>query len=56
VPHSSSARSLVESLYTVRRPNPSLEWPVAANPGPSLEAVAKARGWPILRLFGTPSS
>jgi HAD superfamily hydrolase (TIGR01490 family) len=35
---------------------PLLEWcthPVATNPGPSLEAVAKARGWPILRLFGT---
>lgn len=38
---------------------PLLEWgthPVATNPGPSLEAVAKARGWPILRLFGTLSS
>jgi HAD superfamily hydrolase (TIGR01490 family) len=35
---------------------PLLEWcthPVATNPGPGLEAVASARGWPILRLFGT---
>lgn len=25
--------------------------PVATNPGPALLAVAKARGWPIMRLF-----
>lgn len=25
--------------------------PVATNPGPALEHIAKARGWPILRLF-----
>lgn len=25
--------------------------PVATNPGPALEAVARERGWPILRLF-----
>jgi HAD superfamily hydrolase (TIGR01490 family) len=34
---------------------PLLEWathPVATNPGPALEAVARERGWPILRLFG----
>jgi HAD superfamily hydrolase (TIGR01490 family) len=33
---------------------PLLEWcshPVATNPGPALEAVARERGWPILRLF-----
>lgn len=33
---------------------PLLEWcthPVATNPGAGLEAVARARGWPILRLF-----
>lgn len=34
---------------------PLLEWathPVATNPGPALEALARERGWPILRLFG----
>ena len=34
---------------------PLLEWathPVATNPGRALEAVARERGWPILRLFG----
>lgn len=34
---------------------PLLEWathPVATNPGPALEAIARERGWPILRLFG----
>jgi HAD superfamily hydrolase (TIGR01490 family) len=34
---------------------PLLEWatdPVATNPGPALEAVARERGWPILRFFG----
>lgn len=25
--------------------------PVATNPGPALEAVARQRGWPVLRLF-----
>jgi len=25
--------------------------PVATNPGPALESIAQARGWPILRLF-----
>lgn len=33
---------------------PLLEWathPVATNPGAKLEAVARERGWPILRLF-----
>lgn len=25
--------------------------PVATNPGPALEAVARERGWPVLRLF-----
>jgi HAD superfamily hydrolase (TIGR01490 family) len=33
---------------------PLLEWathPVATNPGPALEALARERGWPILRLF-----
>jgi phosphoserine phosphatase len=25
--------------------------PVATNPSPALEAVARERGWPILRLF-----
>ena len=25
--------------------------PVATNPGPALEAVARQRRWPILRLF-----
>lgn len=33
---------------------PLLEWcshPVATNPGAALEAVARERGWPILRLF-----
>jgi HAD superfamily hydrolase (TIGR01490 family) len=36
---------------------PLLEWathPVATNPGPALEATARERGWPILRLFGHP--
>lgn len=36
---------------------PLLEWcthPVATNPGPALMAMAKARDWPILRLFETP--
>jgi HAD superfamily phosphoserine phosphatase-like hydrolase len=33
---------------------PLLEWcthPVATNPSAELEAVARKRGWPILRLF-----
>jgi len=25
--------------------------PVATNPGPALESIASARGWPVLRLF-----
>jgi len=25
--------------------------PVATNPGPALERIARERGWPILRLF-----
>lgn len=25
--------------------------PVATNPGPALERIAKARGWPVLKLF-----
>jgi phosphoserine phosphatase len=36
---------------------PLLEWashPVATNPGAGLLAVARSRGWPILRLFETP--
>jgi HAD superfamily hydrolase (TIGR01490 family) len=35
---------------------PLLEWcthPVATNPSADLEAVARQRGWPILRLFRT---
>ena len=27
--------------------------PVATNPGPALDAIARQRGWPILRLFDT---
>ena len=33
---------------------PLLEWvshPVATNPGPALERVARERGWPVLNLF-----
>jgi HAD superfamily hydrolase (TIGR01490 family) len=26
--------------------------PVATNPGPALEAAARERGWPVIRLFG----
>jgi len=25
--------------------------PVATNPGPALERIARERGWPILKLF-----
>ena len=25
--------------------------PVATNPGPALERIALARGWPVLKLF-----
>ena len=25
--------------------------PVATNPGPALERIAQARGWPVLKLF-----
>jgi HAD superfamily hydrolase (TIGR01490 family) len=28
--------------------------PVATNPGPALEALARERGWRVLRLFETP--
>ncbi len=28
--------------------------PVATNPGPALERIARERGWPVLRLFDDP--